>query len=210
VVSGLLNCWPINNDLFDYIGNAHLSRALSTSFSTDRNSAANSALLTQNGFFTAPPGNYFFGTQGTLTLWFLWVFNHPNTNRLGIMDCGNYQRDNVALYLVSNGYLECLGCTAAGSCNRCTQYSGYTVPVGFWVHIALTISGSSWTYYVNGVNSFTVTTQPFSTSIKNLCVFGWNQYDQPSYIYYATAKYDMIRIYNRSLSMTEVIQDMNN
>jgi hypothetical protein len=193
-----------DNDLRDYIGRDDLFVGVSGTFSTDRYSNTNAAIMTLNGFYRAPPDVYFSGTDVTLTLWFMWLTPTPN---MGLMDCGNSgQKDNVLLYINTNNCLQSVICNANG-CQRNGQFS-YTIPVGVWLHIAFTISGGSvLTYYVNGVNFFATNTVPVSNAFRYACVFGTDMFDSAPNGF---AKFDMIRTYNRSLSSAEIITDMNN
>jgi hypothetical protein len=76
---------------------------------------------------------------------------------------------------------------------------------GTWNHVAVTLSGSTGTLYVNGVVAGTntaMTLNPSSLGVTTLNYIGKSQFSNP----YLNGVVDDFRIYGRALSATEVVQ----
>jgi len=78
------------------------------------------------------------------------------------------------------------------------------LPTGAWKHVAVTISGSTGTLYVDGVSVGTntaMTLNPSSLGNTTLNYLGKSQYSDPN----LDGQIDQFRIYNRALSAAEVL-----
>jgi DUF1680 family protein len=78
------------------------------------------------------------------------------------------------------------------------------LPTGVWKHVAVTISGSTGTLYVDGVQvgqNTAMTLNPASLGNTTLNYLGKSQYADPN----LDGQLDQFRIYNRALSASEVL-----
>jgi hypothetical protein len=72
VTSGLVNYWPINTDLNDYVGTAELSPgedSVDVGFGPDRFNNSNSSIFMNSGYYYAPSGIYFSGGPFSICAW---------------------------------------------------------------------------------------------------------------------------------------------
>jgi hypothetical protein len=84
--NGLVNYWAFNTNVKDSIGNADLYGGVNAALTIDRFGQLNSALSLSRGYYKAPPGVYFSGTQLTIMAW-LKIRNYTSNPRL--IDFGN-------------------------------------------------------------------------------------------------------------------------
>lgn len=80
----------------------------------------------------------------------------------------------------------------------------YVLPLDQWVHIAITQQGTTFKFYVNGVQQYTdnnATIKPADLGLTTNNYLGKSQYSTDPY---SGHTYDDFRIYNRGLSNTEI------
>jgi hypothetical protein len=79
------------------------------------------------------------------------------------------------------------------------------VRTGQWNHFATTLTGTNLRFYMNGVQMVSATVSRPKNIVRNTCYLGRSNWgDSP-----ANADVDELKIFNRSLTQSEVINDMN-
>ncbi|MBI4009621.1 MAG: LamG domain-containing protein [Candidatus Aenigmarchaeota archaeon] len=87
--------------------------------------------------------------------------------------------------------------------------SGSQLPTnGSWNHVAFTLSGSAWNYYLNGVSAASGTFSVAINTIATTATIGKRD-DGGNAGSYFNGTIDEVRIYNRALSQSEIQEDMN-
>jgi hypothetical protein len=172
----------------------------------DRFNNPQSALYLNSGYCTVPPGVYFSGGPFTITAW---VKKITTTNQNRLLDFGNGHLDSVlfaiSYYTSSQPYLV----ISRGSNWTGNMVSNSFLALNVWTHLTSVFDGSYAYIYLNGtqvLNQSTINIYPPNVSRSN-CYIGrsnWYPGDKD-----ANAYFDDIKIYNRSLSNEEIIQDMN-
>ncbi len=84
------------------------------------------------------------------------------------------------------------------------QINGPTLSAGVWYHIAITLSGTTATMYVNGVavaTNTSMSTTPAAMGNTNLNYLGKSQYGDPGF----QGSIEDFRIFGRALSATEIL-----
>jgi len=192
----LTNYWPFNNDYKDIIGGAHLYSPVSCSFTTDRLNKVSSALFLNNGYVRAPTGVYFDG-DFTITVW---VKLLESTHR-ALVAFGTNQNDDVYLG-VNNNRINYFVSNAGASHNTWGQYN---LKINVWQHYAVTMTGTTATIYVDGKLNYQDTSlRPRSIS-RTSNYIGQSNWPDPSLYAYL----DDLKIFNRSLTQTEIGKIMN-
>jgi len=126
----------------------------------------------QNGYWS----NYFDGSGDYLTS------SHPNLNATWTFECWVYRTvsstqqvlvlfnsgsfSGAVVYIESTNYL-----TVNDGVNFLGSFTGATVPVNAWTHIAVVRSGGTTTGYVNGVSVGTNTFTPASVNAINVSYY---------------------------------------
>lgn len=201
VTAGLINYWPINTDMSDYVGDSDLIPMTSVNLASDRFGNPNSALFLNSGYCSVKPGVYFHETF-TITIWVepLSTGSYFNTvldfsNGLGVDNVYlSYSNKNVPSFFVYDKF----------AFNNYT-FSNISVNVGVWNHLALTMDESTVKIYVNAtlarVASFLI--KPTLVT-RNSCLFGRSSWYPSSNNPDANAYFDDIRIYNTALDQNQI------
>ena len=94
-----------------------------------------------------------------------------------------------------------------GFYNGSLHTTGYSVPVGVWTHIVMTMSNSSCSFYANGVLQSTLSSCGIGAADNTSIPVQIGTYvgagaDQQQFY----GSMDDVRIYNRALSLSEIKQ----
>jgi hypothetical protein len=133
-----------------------------------------------------------------------WVKVDASTNWTRIFDFGT--GTSTSMFLTpkagsSGGGLR-FAITTSGSGGE-QQLNAPALATGVWKHVAVTLSGTTGTLYVDGVqvaSNISMTLKPSSLGNTNLNYLGRSQYSDP----YLQGSLDDFRIYNRALSASEI------
>lgn len=212
ITNGLINYWPINDDLRDYIGSADMEPGSDlvanggVGFGPDRFGNPTGAINLNTGYYTVPPGVYFNGSFSVLA----WVKIKVFTSWSRLFDFGN----GSFSYNVVGSYSDGTSGSPVGEI-----YSGGMYEVHFstslsldaWNHLAFVYNNSqnvgTFSGYINGVLSTSSYNNipPPSNVVRMNCYIGRsNMAGNPD----ANAYFDEIKIYNRALNASEVNYDM--
>jgi len=199
----LIDYWPINNNVIDNITGDNIVAGASWQFAPDRFNNTNSSIFFNSGYVQVPEGVYFNGEDFTIIFW-------VKTTVLfwqSLLDFGNTNITNNVIFQVDGSNMPNLQITTNYSNNY--YYSNKAILNNQWNQIAVTLSGLTLTFYINGLS-----TKPQSIAYKPLneirqtCFIGRsNGYWIPGNPN-AIAYLDQIQIYNRTLSGQEIIDNM--
>jgi hypothetical protein len=196
----LTHYWPIClGSMTDQIRSAHMSQGALTSFTTDRFGKANSALALNGGWTQVPPGIYFNSPEFTLMLWL-----YPQTvgSYSRIIDFGSGAGVNNVLFALSFG-----GSIQPYVCLNPTNYvASTTLTLGKWQFLVATFGGNNLRIYKDGqIIMNTNTLYTFPTVTRTRCYVGKSNWNDG----YSNSILDDLRIYNKSLNQSEIIEIMN-
>ena len=193
ITNGLVNYWPIKNDLKDYVGGADLVPGINgtNGFAADRFNIMNQAIYVSNSYYQLPKGIYFSGVFSIMG----WVKPTRLLAHTYFMSFGNGQSsDNVYSGLADTGAGPYFGLWKGSSSILIMSSSTY-LTLNTWQHLASTWDGTTATIYINGTSVKTTTA---SNQINNItrtqCYIGRSNWPTEPLAY---AYYDDIRIYNR-------------
>jgi arabinan endo-1,5-alpha-L-arabinosidase len=193
----------MNNNYNDIIGGKTLFDPIGVSFTSDRLNKPSSALSINNGYIKAPSGVYFSG-DFTVTSWFRSDISLITNCRL--FDFGNGSPSNNILVSWNAGkaYIT----TFSGTSTYGNFHSVNLVKIGKWNHFAYTLKGTQLILYINGKIDITGNGYQPVTVVRTLNYLSrgnWGLVD-PIYCY---GSFDDFKIFNRSLTQSEILRVMN-
>jgi hypothetical protein len=131
-----------------------------------------------------------------------WVNPAALSNWMRVFDFGTGTSDYMFLTPQSGGGWRFAITTSGNGSEQQLNYA--TAPsTGVWTHVAVTLTGTTGTLYVNGVQvaqNTSMTLNPSSLGTTTLNYLGKSQYSDPLF----NGALDEVYIYNRALSATEV------
>ena len=207
---GLINYWPIINDLKDYIGSSDMTTGPldaneAIGFSLDRFNNSNGSIYMNPGYYILPPGIYFY-TSFSFLVW-VKVLSYVTFARL--IDCGNgAPSDNVLISIADNTnftrpYMKIFrNDTQTGFVLSPNALSNTT-----WTHLAFVYDGQNLMMYVNAqLVGNTIPSAPPTVIERQKCYLGRSNW---AGVADGSACLDDLMIYNRSLTANEVQILMN-
>jgi len=198
---GLINYWPIKNNMDDYVGSSHMTYAANNYFSSDRFNNTNSALNFVNGYNIVPSGVYFNG-DFTVTLW---ISYNQMIDWSRILEFSNLKSDVVALYsswsnIGTPGWL-----ITNGSSNSMNITFSPTLQTNRWYHVAFRFCNTNAKIYVDGVLKVAGSQLVPNNVTRTTNYIGGNSFGDGN----LNAKIDDLRIYGRCMSQNEIMNLMN-
>nr|WP_233566893.1 LamG-like jellyroll fold domain-containing protein [Cohnella endophytica] len=154
-----------------------------------------------NGYGSLPTGIVSGLNDFTIATW-VKVNNTSNWTR--IFDFGTGTSTSMFLTPRPGGAGLRFSITTSGSGGEQQISTTTAFPTGVWKHVAVTLSGTTGTLYVDGVQVATnasMTLKPSSLGNTNLNYLGRSQYSGDAYL---NGGLDDFRIYNRALSASEI------
>lgn len=205
----LTHYWPIENgQMLDVVGNAHMSpqTALQTPILVnDLNGLPNSALKFNRGYIEVPPSFYLNTPQITATFW---IYHEPLINKARIIDLVDQNSFyNVILYILPDNYI---------------YFEIYVFKIKKYDNYVAVISSSQWNFIAVTFDQFGFNTNVYlNGQLVQTYVNNFSKYatiHELIYIYlgksnmadnqYSNTIMDDIRIYNISLSQSEILSIM--
>jgi arabinan endo-1,5-alpha-L-arabinosidase len=167
------------------------------------NPAEYSGYMPLSGYFTAPPDVYFNGNF-TITAY---VYLYAVENWARLLDFANgAPMDNVQFVLSSgtSGYpqLDVFRGTEYPALKSATS----KIKLNDWVHLAVTMNGTTAAYYLNGTLCGTVVMLQPADVIRKSNLIGMSNWAGNSL---PNAKFRNLRIYNKGITQSAVVEDMN-
>ena len=196
---GLIYYWPIENDITDHAGSAHMTYGQNVSLTTNRFNNPNSALDFQSGYNTVPSGVYF-NSDFTFTVW---IYYNENPARARILEFSNSRTDVVSFQssFASNGSPGML----IGPISFTETFFEESLETGRWYHVAFVLCGMTGKIYVDGqLKASSEQNRPEDLN-RDTNFIGGNSFGDAN----LNAKLDELRIYNRCMSEYEINNLMN-
>lgn len=207
--SSLISYWPIlEQSTIELISGQELSSP-SPTYGVDQFGSSKGSIMTTNSttYWQAPSGIYFSGDFTAMG----WIKIHSCVINARFFDFGNgEQADNV---FMSIGYYpsrpNCYPYGQVLNQNVSSPYNNLStqLTIDQWTHLAMTLSGTTLTTYLNAGNQQSVVALLIRSVVRSLNFFGKSNWASDPY---SNAEYDEIKFYNRSLGQTEIANDMNN
>ena len=198
----LINYWPIkNSSINDFAGSANMTYGPNVALTSDRFNNPNSALDFQSGYNSIPSGVYF---NGDFTV-SVWINYNQNAQWARVLEISNSQADVVTMHASwsSTGFPG-ISITIAPGNFRDTS-SSPALQTGRWYHVVYGLCGATARIYVDGQLKVTGG-QLRPTNVNRTTNFiGGNSYGQAN----LNAKLDELRIYNRCMSQSEIMNLFN-
>ena len=189
----LTNYWPFNGNYFDIITNTSLFNGLNNFLVNDKLGRPFSSLYLNYGYMQAPNGIYIYN-EFTITTW-VKMYSLENARRFFTMptSSGNYILFSLTLDGYGPYYYYKNGNQAVSS----------QLTIGKWQHLAFVIKGSQLSIYVDGILRYNAATTPIPVEFHSNVYIGYNINNFPN------AELDDIKIFNKSLSQSEIVQISN-
>lgn len=206
--SGLVHYWPIWGDTNDLVGGMHLKNGSNVSFTYDRFGYEKSALFLNDGFYVLPQGVYF-NSSFTFSVW-IKVHETREANKLFELcdssDCNGKER---VVFGISSGLNATVYFKTVRNTNDSfpTINSASLLATKKWTFLTFVLNDTFGTIYINGTKDGQGQSYVPQNMIRYSNYLGRGHWDTNRNVY---ADLDEIRIYNRALSQTEVIDLMNN
>jgi hypothetical protein len=207
ILNDLQNYWPINGEKRDYVGQSDMISCVNATLAPDRFNNPQSALYLNNGYCKVPEDVYFNGGPFTITAW---VKVMQTNNYARLLDFGNgLGYDNIVASLSYGTTSRPWFVIFSGSSWPGGVPAGSALVLDKWAHTSYVFDGSNTFIYLNAtlISFRSVNFYPRNILRQN-CFIGRSNWHSQGNDQDASAYFDDIKIYNRSLSLQEILQDM--
>lgn len=200
-IDGLINYWPFyDSQVNDVIEGKDLYAPVNAFSTVDRHGNSNSAIHLKSGYYTVPNGVYFNGDFTVMA----WAKVNKLVSFSRLFDFG-ISGSSVLIFFSEAGTGK-PGVDVISSADLFT-YSTFIKPVVLneWFHIAAVLKDTTLSLYFNGVfQGSHLSNIPIGIN-RNLNFIGKSNMGNPN----AEADIDDFKIFNRALSLQEIIDDYN-
>jgi len=179
---------------FDLSGNSR-DATLENGASFDTNSI--NFDYTQSQYAVIAPTSMFNGDMTAIG----WVYVRSIQTWSRLFDFGNGPNNNNVILAVDNNGTGNPAYSTDGADNI---YSPAPLPLNQWVQLASTQSGTTGTIYINGTPVVTATNNEITTVSRDVNYIGRSNWSNDSYL---DGKIAALKIYNRTLSQSEITAD---
>ena len=206
ITASMTNHWPFNSNLNDIISSANLIQPVNIAFTTDRLGSSASALYINGGSLTIPSGTFI---SGDFTV-SAWVKVHALTNSdARLFELNDASQLDSITFLLSSGSTgkPALSYSNTGSSSASIQ-SDIALDLNTWHHVAFTLQSTTASLYVDGVQRVqqVMSVAPRGVSrTDNMLGVGVSNASVTN----AYAEFDDLKIFNRSLTSSEVVMVTN-
>lgn len=190
-------------DTTDIIAGADLINGVNVAWTTDRDGISNTAIHFDSGYYSVPSGIYF---KGDLTI-SAWVKMNEYVNWQRLIDFGNGPaQDNVLFALPMYSY-DAQFQIYAGQNQVAMETINMMVPVGQWFFFACKLTNNNGYIYINSTRS-----RPLTVSTPRNVMRYYNYIGKSHWSADGNTKADIteLKIYDRSLSDQELLDEFNN
>jgi hypothetical protein len=203
----LTNYWPFNNGLTDIVSGVVFSGGSTTgkSFSNDRMNKDRSALYLQNAYYNLPSGIYLSGSC-SLSVWVKLRSITVWSSLLTIGTSSGITSSNSLWFGFS------YSSTGRPHLYACASYtiSPIDLSIGKWHHLAYTFAGTATSIYVDGKLVVQNLNDCAATNVNRIYNSLGASNDVGAYHYPPDADIDDLKFFNKTLTETEIMNDMNN
>ena len=204
---GLQNYWPISNGkLYDLVGCNHMTLGSSVTLGNDKNGNKESA-ISLNGGYAMAPSDIYFNSPFTISVW---IYPNQMGSSSIIIDFAMGGANENILFGQSTGFTGRPYFQLFNSTNQVFYVISNTIlNTNQWYFLVAKFDGLTASIYTNGIisGSVTIPTYFVPNSVKRIGNFigkgNWVG-NELSYSFL-----DELRIYNRCLSDSEIINLMN-
>jgi hypothetical protein len=201
LLDGLVNYWPIQNNVDDIVGCADMYNGKNIQYTNDRFGSSNSAISLIDGYYQVPAGVYF---KGDLTI-SLWIRLRAQVAWAKIVDFGNGAgMENVII----SASFEGSGCPAPEILNANSKVrliSSTPLNLGAWTHLVFTLNGTLGSIYLNGTLTAQNSIYVPNNVIRSPYYIGKSHWPDGN----LNADLDDLRFYNRSITPSEKFELWN-
>ena len=207
ITSGLVHYWPFNGNFKDMINGSDLIYGANGEFTSNKYFKLSSAYYLKNGYLSLPPNIYIQGSYTVMS----WVRVISITQYIRLFEVGT--SSSYITFLLSNtNSLQLINALyislPTDVLGMCTQTK---LTLNKWTHVAFVLNTNLIGYiYIDGVkvNYDKTSTQLPQALTRNMNYIGRSRF----YPYDPDANFviDDLKIFNRGLSLTEILYEMNN
>ena len=203
---GLIHYWPFFMNTHDIVGEADLYGGVNADLTTDRFNKPNSAISLTNGYYKLPPRVYFNSSYSFLA----WVKLKQITLWSRILEVSNGAPNDNLLFALNE---------AINGGISVDNYDGLTIivhafssikfTINEWQHVAFVLNFPNFYLYLDGKQVYTTT----AIKVPNNVIRTVNYVGRSSFYPYdadANADLDELKIFNRGLTESELLFEMNN
>ncbi len=209
VTLGLVHYWPFNGDLRDIINRSDLIYGANGEYTSNRNFKLSSAYYLRNGYLSLPSNVYIQGSYTVMS----WVRVISVSKYMRLIEVGS-SNEYVAFLLSNTNNLQLINALfvnlqSSDTLGMCTPTD--ELIVNKWQHVAFVLNDNLvGNIYIDGVQvnyAKTGTHLPQAVN-RNINYIGRSRFypSDPD----ANFIIDDLKIFNRSLTMSEILYEMNN
>ena len=202
---GLINFWPINNDLIDIVGGANMTQVGTlSSLVADRLGNLASAINFNGGYYRIPPGVYFNG-DFTVTLWANLVYYNSSVSKFSRILClTNLVNNNWYDPLVLTIKVQNLGPELVIFNENLSTKISNILPFSLntWHFLAFNLKTETAFIYIDGVLVASNTLNIPRNVVRSYAYFSYDPVESATY-----SQIDFIKFYNRALTSSEILTE---
>ena len=205
---GLINFWPINNDLIDIVGGANMTQVGTlSSLVADRLGNLASAINFNGGYYSIPPGVYV-NCDFTITFWaYLLKYEVLKTQFSRILCLTNWVNngwyDPFVIDIMAQNYgpdLITWNANSAGSSNTISNILPFSLNT--WHFLAFNLKTETAFIYIDGVLVASNTLNIPRNVVRSYAYFSYDPVESATY-----SQIDFIKFYNRALTSSEILTE---
>ena len=208
---GLLNFWPIINDLQDYSGSSNLTTGPldageTIGFAQDRYKNTNGAIYTNPGYYIIS-GGLDFHLKFSFLIW-VKAFNFAFWSR--VLDCGNGpDADNIVAGFANTNPNRPYAQIYQGNATGGIVTVANSLQTNTWFHYAFVFDGQTTMLYVNGSLVASAAKKPPNMLKRMKCYIGRSNFHVNNGDPDASGCFDDVMLYSRALTQDEIRNRMN-
>lgn len=205
--ANLVACYPFNGNANDESGNGNHGTMNGTSLTTDRNGEANKAMLFGGGSYISTPNSATLQSPSTAITLSAWIyitswFPYGGTNYASVLCKSTTPSSTQYRFTITQTSMDLI---FSGTQTIASVPSNFMLNT--WYHVAVTSSGGVAKFYINGATfASTPAVGSFPANTIDALEIGRDIAGTTDYF---NGKIDDIRIYNRALSASEIMQVFN-
>ena len=197
--SNMVSWWPGDGNFHDIQGDNDGSTTTGVTFTTGE---VNQAFDFQGSSYVSVPNASNLSITGDITI-DAWVRPTANNGFMHVVSKRDFDNSSVTYELFRNGN-ETMGFASRNSGFNTSANSGFTVPLDTWSHVAVVISGSTITFYLNGVADAPQSYGFARPGTSDVLTIG-DAHGSFGDVEFWTGQLDEIELFNRALTDVEIL-----